>query len=108
MNAFTAAAGSLFTPALLGQILSGIDIILPFVPGGAAVAPILTILEKVVPVVVKEAQDLTPIVKNIITTLKADPATTGAQLAALIEQEAVLDAAFDAAAAAAEAEDAGQ
>lgn len=104
MNALT----SLVTPAVLGDILSGLNVILPFVPGGAAVAPVLTILEKVVPIVVKEAQDLTPIVKNIITTIRADPATTNEQLAKLAEQEAVLDAAFDAAAAAAEAEDAGQ
>lgn len=92
--------------ALLGNLLSGIAVLLPLVPGGAAVAPILSILTKVVPVVIQEAQDLTPIVKGIITTLKNDPATNSAQLATLATLDAQVDAAFDAAAAAAEAEDA--
>lgn len=91
--------------ALIGNLLSAIDTLVPLVPGGAAVAPILDALVKVVPVVIQEAQDLMPIVKNIITALKNDPATTPAQLETLAALDAQVDAAFDAAAAAAEAED---
>lgn len=92
--------------ALLANLLSGIAVLLPLVPGGAAVAPILAILTQVVPVAIKEAQDVTPIIKDIIATLKGNPAATADQLDALDVMEAKLDADFDAAAAVAEAEDA--
>lgn len=92
--------------AIIGQLLSAIDVLVPLVPGGAAVAPILDTLIKVVPVAIQEAEDLAPIVKNIITALKNDPATNAAQLTTLATLDAQVDAAFDAAAAAAEAEDA--
>jgi hypothetical protein len=92
--------------ALLGHLLTGIATLLPLIPGGGAVSPILAILGQVVPVVVQEAQDLAPIVKNIIAALKNDPTATADELATLDALDAQVDAAFEAAAAAAQAEDA--
>lgn len=59
----------------------------------------------VTPVVIQEYKDLKPIVKNIITALKADPSTLPAQLEDLQKSEVLIDAAFEAEAARAIAED---
>jgi hypothetical protein len=53
----------------------------------------------VAPVVVKEYQDLKPIVSNIITALKASPEALPDQLAALQAAEVLLDSNFETAAA---------
>lgn len=90
---------------LLTKLLFGVASLASLIPGGAGIAPIITILEQAVPVAVKEYQDLKPIVKDIIATLKGNPAATVEQIDALDAMEAKLDADFDAAAAAAEAED---
>lgn len=74
--------------------------------GSSAVTEAVNVLVQVVPLLVQEYQDVLPYVKNIIVTLKADPATTQAQLDQLATLDAQVDAAFDAAAAAAQAEDA--
>lgn len=91
--------------ALLTTILALIE---QLVPGGTSVAvveKIIAVLIQLIPVVVQEYQDLLPIVQNIITALKSDPSTTARQLAALEEMEVTYDAEFEAAAAAALAED---
>lgn len=90
---------------VIGELLSGIELLIPLIPGGAAIEPVVKIITKIVPVIIQEAQDLMPVVKNIIATLKADAATTEEQLATLAELEAIIDAAFDQAAAKVEAED---
>lgn len=59
----------------------------------------------VTPVVIQEYKDLKPIVKNIITALKADPSTLPTQLEELEKAEVLIDAAFEEAAAKAIAED---
>lgn len=77
--------------------------------GGATtslIAKIIAILTDLVPIIIKEYQDLMPIVRNIIVALKSDPSTTAAQLEQLQVQEAQWDAEFEAAATAALAEDA--
>lgn len=57
------------------------------------------------PVVIQEYKDLKPVVKNIITALKADPSTLPTQLDDLEKLEIDIDAAFEAEAARAIAED---
>lgn len=93
--------------ALLATILGLISALVPAGTNAALVEKIIEALIAIVPVVVKEYQDLVPIVRNIIAALKSDPSTTAAQLDQLQQLEAGWDADFEAAAAAAQAEDAG-
>ena len=72
----------------------------------ALIGKVVATLVALIPTIVQEAKDLLPAVKNIIAALSANPATTADQLAALDALNAQVDAAFEAAAAAATAEDA--
>jgi hypothetical protein len=90
----------------MNAILSLIAMLLPAGGNAALVEKIIEALTALYPIIVREYQDLLPIVKNIITALKADPSTTATQLDALDKMEAQLDADFEAAATAAAAEDA--
>jgi hypothetical protein len=91
--------------AMLTTILSLISALVPAGTNAALIEKIVAALIQIVPVVVKEYQDLVPIVRNIIAALKADPSTTAAQLEQLQALEVQWDAEFEAAAAAAIAED---
>ncbi|APO53442.1 hypothetical protein LUI11_15225 [Bradyrhizobium diazoefficiens] len=91
--------------AMLTTILSLISALVPAGTNAALIEKIVAALIQIVPVVVKEYQDLVPIVRNIIGALKADPSTTAAQLEQLQALEVQWDADFEAAAAAAIAED---
>ncbi|GAB9224792.1 hypothetical protein ACFLEY_21765 [Bradyrhizobium sp. YCK136] len=91
--------------AMLTTILSLISALVPAGTNAALIEKIVAALIQIVPVVVKEYQDLVPIVRNIIGALKADPSTTAAQLEQLQQLEVEWDADFEAAAAAAIAED---
>lgn len=97
-------------PAILAQTLALIEQVLPLLGVGASPASltgtIITTLVKLLPVVLQEARDLTPIVKNIIAALKVGNVTTD-QWAQLHAMEKQIDADFDTAAAAALAEDKG-
>ncbi|MCK1693749.1 hypothetical protein [Bradyrhizobium sp. 144] len=93
--------------AMLTTILGLISALVPAGTNAALIEKIIEALIAIVPVVVKEYQDLVPIVRNIIGALKADPSTTSAQLEELQQLEVQWDADFEAAAAAATAEDAG-
>ncbi|MCK1536899.1 MULTISPECIES: hypothetical protein [unclassified Bradyrhizobium] len=93
--------------AMLTTILGLISALVPAGTNAALIEKIVEALIAIVPVVVKEYQDLVPIVRNIIGALKADPSTTAAQLAQLQQLEVQWDADFEAAAAAAIAEDGG-
>lgn len=96
-------------PDTLKAILSVVSFALPFIKGVAGatgpVGSIITILAEAAPLAVKAAQDVAPMVKNIIAALKANGAVTPEQWAALDALEKQIDADFDAAANAAEAED---
>lgn len=92
--------------AILTTILALIEQLVPSSTSAALVEKIIAVLIHLIPVIVQEYKDLLPIVQNIITALKADPSTTAQQLATLEELEIQYDADFEAAAAAAEAEDA--
>lgn len=65
-----------------------------------AVQNVLTALDVLIPVIIKEYNDLLPMVKNIITALKSSDALTDQQLADAEAQDAKVDAAFEAAVAA--------
>lgn len=69
------------------------------------IAKIIEALTEIIPVAIKEYQALVPMVKGVIAALSANPATTADQLATLQAIDKQTDADFDAAAAAAEAED---
>lgn len=86
-------------------VLTLIQALLPNLGGNAAlVQKILDALIQIVPVLIQEYNHLLPIVKNIIETLQGNDATTEAQLIALQELDAQVDAAFDDAAAKYDAE----
>lgn len=65
---------------------------------------IVSLLEQWIPVILKEAQDLIPIVTGIIASLRGSDVLTPDQINAIDALNAKVDADFDAAAAAFEAE----
>lgn len=71
----------------------------------STITSIITALVNLIPTLVKEYEDLVPIVKNIIAALSANPATTADQLATLQALDAKVDSDFETAAAEASAED---
>lgn len=72
------------------------------------VVSIISLLERIIPVVIKEYQDVAPFVKNIIGALKGNATVTPDQLAQLDILDAQVDEEFEAAATAAEVEDKGE
>lgn len=85
-------------------VIALIEQFLPLLGTSAAtsslIGTIITALENILPLIVDFVPTVYTSVKNIITALKADPATTQAQWAKLDEIDAQLDAANDAAIAA--------
>lgn len=71
----------------------------------STITSIINALVSLIPVLVKEYNDLVPIVKNIIAALSANPATTADQLTTLQALDAKVDSDFESAAAEASAED---
>lgn len=81
--------------AIITSLLSLIGNLVPAVGGTAStVGMIINTLTEVVPLAVKEYQDVAPLVKNIISALK-DENVTQAQLDALDALEKQIDDAFD-------------
>lgn len=89
----------------MNAVLALIEALLPAGTNAVLIGKIIDALIALYPIISQEYKDLMPIVKNIIVALRSDPSTTTAQLDALDVMEAQLDADFDAAATAAEAED---
>lgn len=87
--------------ALLG-VLSQIAPVL----GSSSITSVITALVQIVPALVTTVEDVVPMVKNIIAALQSNTAVTADQLAQLQALDAQVDAAFEAAATAAQAEDA--
>jgi hypothetical protein len=73
----------------------------------STITSIINALITLVPTLVKEYNDLVPIVKNLITALSTNTVTTQDQLTTLQALDAQVDADFEAAATAAQAQDAG-
>ncbi len=90
---------------VIQAVLLILQTVSPALSNSQQVQGIITALVQIIPVLVKEFQDLVPMVKNIIAALSENPATTDQQLATLKELDAKVDADFEAAAQAAQAED---
>lgn len=91
--------------AIIPAILALLQSIIPSLSSASAIGSIITTLTNIIPVIVKEVQDVVPMVKNIIAALKSNDAVTPEQLDQLATLDANCDAAFEAAATAAQAED---
>jgi len=83
--------------AVLQTLLTLIQNLLPQIGvNSKVVTTILTALIQLVPIVIQEASDILPAIKNIIAALSANPATTADQLKTLQALDAQVDAAFEA------------
>ncbi len=87
---------------LLQQLLPSLS-----TANAALIEKIVEGLVALIPVLIKEYQDVVPMVKNIITALKSNTDITASQLIALESAETQIDASFEQAATAAQAEDTG-
>lgn len=90
-----------------GAILAILNVILQISGSSSAqtIILIISMLEKAIPLLVKEYQDVAPMIKNIIAVLRNNDVVTDAQQAQLDVLEKQTDDAFDVAAAAAQKED---
>ncbi|SRR5260221_10435317 len=86
-------------------LLSVIAQIAPSLGASTQISAIIGALIEIIPALVKEVEDVVPIVKNIIDALRGNGAITPDQLAQLAALDAQVDQAFEAAATAAQAED---
>lgn len=82
--------------AILTSLLTLVSSLTPLATGASTISSIISTLTEVVPLIVKEFQDVVPFVKNIITTLRGNSEVTQDQLDQLDILEAKVDAAFDA------------
>lgn len=92
--------------AAIAAVLSVLQLVLPLITDSTKVGGIIDALTKIIPLLIKEVDDLVPMVKNIITALKGNPATTVEQIDQLKTLDQQTDDAFEAALAKAEADDA--
>lgn len=92
---------------VLTAFLTLLNAILPTltVASSGTIQNIISALITLIPLAAKEYQDVLPMIRNIVAALKGNSEVTPEQLDQLDEMEAQLDAAFDAAAQAAQAED---
>lgn len=91
--------------AILTAIIPLIEALIPSLGTTGIAAQIITALTAIIPVAIQEAEDILPEIKNIIAEVSNSGAVTAAQVAQLQTLDAQVDAAFDAAAAAAQAQD---
>ncbi len=98
-TAAAAASPGLDIPALLetglSAALSLLTTVAPFVKGTGAVGNVIDGLATILPIVVKTASSLAPIITSTIEILRGNTDITAEQLAALDAFEAVIDADFD-------------
>lgn len=80
-------------------LLTVIAQIAPTLGAGSTITNIINTLVSLLPILVKEVQDVAPHVQNIINALRGNDNITPEQLAALDALEAKADAEFEAAAA---------
>lgn len=81
----------------LTLLLTVIAQIVPSLSLPASITPIITTLIELIPILIKEFQEVVPIVRNIIAGLKENSVITPEQLQQLDELEAKIDAEFEAA-----------
>ncbi|BCH11919.1 hypothetical protein MesoLj131c_61770 [Mesorhizobium sp. 131-3-5] len=82
--------------ALLQTLLS----LIPMITSSAKINEIIAQLINIIPVAVQEAQDVVPLIRNIIAALSNSSSVTPDQVAALKALDAQIDASYDAALAA--------
>lgn len=85
--------------AAISLLLNVLAQIIPSLSSSATITNIIKTLVELLPVLVKQVQDVAPLVQNIINALRDSSVITPEQLAALDELEAKADAEFEAAAA---------
>lgn len=90
---------------IITLVLTALQQLIPALGAASQLSPILDLLAKILPIVIKESMDLAPMVKNIIEALRSHDAVTPEQLDQLDVLDAQVDAAFEAAATDAEIED---
>ena len=78
---------------LLQTILS----LIPQITSSATINQIVTMLINLIPIAVQEAQDVVPLIRNIIAALSNSSSVTPDQVAALKALDAEIDASYDAA-----------
>ena len=91
--------------ALITQLLPYLSTAQAAIGGASTIAKIISMLEALVPAIIQEAKDLYPTIKHIIETMRGSSVITKEQLDQLDVIEAKIDSDFDAAVAAAKAED---
>ena len=79
--------------ALLQTVLS----LIPMITSSAKINEIIAQLINIIPVAVQEAQDVVPLIRNIIAALSNSSSVTPDQVAALKALDAEIDASYDAA-----------
>ena len=79
---------------LLLQVLAQI---IPSLTSSATITNIITTLVSLLPTLIKEVQDVAPLIQNIIDALRSNSVITPEQLAALDDLEVKVDAEFEAA-----------
>lgn len=82
--------------SVISSILATLAQVIPSITSSATVATVIAMLQQIVPVVIKEVQDVTPFIKNIIAALKDNTTITQEQWDELEALSAQVDAAFDA------------
>ena len=92
--------------AAIAAIIAILPTLSKYAGVASAAVEIISWLEQLVPLFITGAKDLYQPIKNVIADLRGNPALTKDDLDKLDAYEAQIDAKFDAAAAAAEAEDA--
>ena len=86
-------------------LLAVIAQIAPSLGASSTITTIINALIQIIPTVIKEVEDVVPIIKNIITALQNNGNITPDQLTQLTALDAQVDAAFEAAATDAQAQD---
>ena len=92
--------------AAIIALLTIIGEIAPSLGTPSIITSIISALTQIIPVITQEIADVGPIIKNIIAALQGNGTITADQQAQLTALDAQVDAAFEAAATAAQAEDA--
>lgn len=85
--------------AAIAALLAIIAQIAPSLGVPSVIVTIISTLETLLPTIVKEVQDVAPLIQNIINALRNNSAITPEQKAQLDDLEARYDAEFEAAAA---------
>lgn len=91
---------------IINSVLALLQVIAPSVAAGEPLAKAIGLLTTIVPAVIQEAKDLYPTIKNLIAILRSTDGITQEQLDALDAAEAQIDADWQKASDAADAEDA--